>query len=82
MSKIKVQILYFAKLASDCGLQAEWVETDSTNGNELFAELSARYPISLNQKSLRLAINESFVAWESTLAEGDVIALIPPVAGG
>jgi molybdopterin converting factor small subunit len=31
---------------------------------------------------VRWAKNEVFVDMDATLAEGDVIALIPPVAGG
>jgi molybdopterin converting factor subunit 1 len=32
--------------------------------------------------SVRIARNEAFARSDETLAEGDVLALIPPVAGG
>ena len=31
---------------------------------------------------VRIALNEAFASGDEALAEGDVIALIPPVAGG
>jgi molybdopterin synthase catalytic subunit/molybdopterin synthase sulfur carrier subunit len=34
------------------------------------------------RKALRLAVNGSYVAWNDTVAAGDEVALIPPVAGG
>jgi molybdopterin converting factor subunit 1 len=41
-----------------------------------FAQLEAQLP------SVRFAVNEVFVEDEHTLADGDVVALIPPVTGG
>jgi len=32
--------------------------------------------------SVRIAVNESFVTLEHALQSGDIVALIPPVAGG
>jgi molybdopterin converting factor subunit 1 len=32
--------------------------------------------------SLRIARNEQFAATDATIADGDVLAVIPPVAGG
>jgi molybdopterin synthase catalytic subunit len=31
---------------------------------------------------LRVAVNQSYASWESAVARGDVVAFIPPVAGG
>lgn len=33
-------------------------------------------------ESVRFAVNEAFVNGESALSPGDVVAVIPPVAGG
>ena len=51
--------------------------------HDLAAWLEVRFPeLAGRMKSVRLARNEEFAAGPEPLQEGDVIALIPPVAGG
>jgi molybdopterin converting factor small subunit len=35
-----------------------------------------------HRASLRLAVNEEFAAEDRVLAEGDAVAVLPPVSGG
>lgn len=50
---------------------------------ELLDLVCARYPaLAPYKKALRLAVNGSYVSWADTIAIGDEVALIPPVAGG
>jgi molybdopterin converting factor subunit 1 len=46
-------------------------------------ELAARHPAYAKRRAhVRIARNEAFAAMGDPLSEGDVIAVIPPVAGG
>ena len=50
---------------------------------QLSAWLEVRFPeLQGRMKSVRLARNEAFADPTEQIEEGDVIALIPPVAGG
>jgi len=50
---------------------------------ELFDALCHRYPgLVAHQRSMRLAINGSYVKVSEQVSPGDEVALIPPVAGG
>lgn len=45
--------------------------------------LEERYPaLAPRMGSLRIAVNETFAAPDEPIVPGDVVALIPPVAGG
>jgi len=50
---------------------------------QLSAWLEVRFPaLQGRMQSVRLARNEAFATADEQIEEGDVIALIPPVAGG
>jgi len=48
----------------------------------LLATLRATYPGLTELRSLAVAVNNEYATADVALAEGDEIALIPPVAGG
>ncbi len=48
----------------------------------LRADLTRKFPRLRNLRSLFIAINNEYAQDSLTLAEGDEIALIPPVSGG
>ncbi len=51
--------------------------------DELLGEVCARYPALVPYRaSLRLAVNGAYAAPGDPVADGDEVALIPPVAGG
>ncbi len=80
-----VCVLYFAGLRDAVGLSEEWIELPPgpfTVG-DLSAQLAARHGAYAARRShVRIARNEAFAGEDETLSEGDVVALIPPVAGG
>jgi len=78
-------VLYFAGLRDAVGLSEECIELPPgpfTVG-DLSAELAARHRAYAERRShVRIARNEAFADEREALSDGDVVALIPPVAGG
>jgi molybdenum cofactor guanylyltransferase len=77
---IKVQ--YYALLREQAGRSDEALVTAARTPRELYEELKARHPFSLAPEMLRVAVNAEFGEWSQTLADGDSVVFIPPVAGG
>ena len=81
---MKVQVLYFAVVRERLKRDSETLDLpDRATAAQLLDELARRHPaLTALRSALKLAINEELAPLESRLAEGDVVALIPPVAGG
>ncbi len=77
---IKVQ--YYALLREQAGRSDEALVTSARTPRDLYEELRGRHPFSLAPEMLRVAINAEFGEWTQTLADGDSVVFIPPVAGG
>jgi molybdopterin synthase sulfur carrier subunit len=80
-----VRILYFAGLRDALGMAEETLELPpavSTVG-ALTEHLARRHRAYAERRAhVRIARNEAFAGDDEPIAEGDVVALIPPVAGG
>jgi molybdopterin synthase sulfur carrier subunit len=85
MASLRVSVLYFAGLRDAIGVSEEALELPvrvQTVG-ELCEHLALRHRGYADRRaSVRVARNEAFAADDERLGDGDVIALIPPVAGG
>jgi len=82
---MRVTVLYFAVIREIVGVEEE--SLDLPAGVRTVADFVARLvelrpPLAGRMASLRVARNEAFAGMAEALAEGDVLALIPPVAGG
>ena len=80
-----VEVLYFAAIRDLVGVDRERMELPDhvQTVAALADELERRHePLRGRLASVRFALNEEFASAERRLAEGDVVALIPPVAGG
>ena len=81
----KVLVLYFAALRDLTSLSEEWLElpagVDSVGQALLYLE-QVRPELRGRLGSVRAALNESFAEPEQVIADGDTLALIPPVSGG
>ena len=80
-----ITVLYFAALRDAVGVAQEDVELSQAAlpVASLLKILAERRPVlSSRLSSLRVAVNESFALASDIVRPGDVIALIPPVAGG
>jgi molybdopterin converting factor subunit 1 len=80
-----VEVLYFAVLRELAGTSRDELELDETTVSlrDLLAVLAHKHPrLAGKLGPVRVAQNESFAELDAKLSPGDVIALIPPVAGG
>jgi molybdopterin-guanine dinucleotide biosynthesis protein A len=78
----QIRVQYYALLREEAGRSEEALATRAVNPRELFQELQARHPFSLPLSMLRVAVNDEFGDWSQSLADGDRVVFIPPVAGG
>ena len=82
---MKIKLLYFAAVRDLVGTDEEEIDLPSnvTTIDTLAAFLPTRHArLEGRLASVRFARNETFADKSEALAAGDVVALIPPVAGG
>ena len=82
---MSVEILYFAAVRDLAGKSQETMTLPPQvrTVGALRAHIEVAVPALAGRLgAVRWAKNEVFVEMDATLADGDVIALIPPVAGG
>ena len=77
-----LHLLYFASLAEQSGKDEEQLQFVGTSLSELYEQLSEQYAFDLTQDELAVAINHQMGDWHTPITHGDIIAFIPPVAGG
>lgn len=81
---MRIRVLYFAVFREKLGTDEEALELGAgTNVSDAVAALAAKHAVVGKLAGrFRVAVNQDFVADDHALAEGDELALIPPVAGG
>lgn len=79
-----ITLLYFAAVRDLVGIDEERIELPSAMTiAELASFLETRHPaLGGRLGAVRFARNETFATNDEWIAAGDVVALIPPVAGG
>jgi molybdopterin synthase sulfur carrier subunit len=73
-----VRLLNFAQMADFRGTPEEIIETSADTPMQLYHELGIPFQL----RELRIAVNHEFTGAESPLESGDVVAFLPPFAGG
>ncbi len=81
---MRVSVLYFAAARDLAGTSEEPLELAEgvTVGGALEAIVRRHPALAPHVRQLRVARNEAFAELGDRVAPGDVLALIPPVAGG
>jgi molybdopterin synthase catalytic subunit len=81
---MRLRLLYFAVVREKLGRDEESLELPAgAHVRDAVAALAERHAsIAAMRTKFRVAVNEEFVDDEHALADGDELALIPPVAGG
>lgn len=79
---MKVTLKYFGQLVDVMGSHEETREITANTSNELLEHMKQNNPI--GHIPFQLAINDKLIEQEAAkkLNDGDVIALLPPYAGG
>lgn len=79
-----IRVLAFAGARDAIGTDELAVELDGpTTARALLDRLCAAHPkLAPYASSIRLAVNGTYTAWDDPVADGDEVAIIPPVAGG
>lgn len=77
-----VTVCYYGLLAERRGLVEERVTRFAETPAQLYAELDEEHHLGLAMTDFRVAVNDEFVSWDHLLADGDRIALLPPMSGG
>jgi len=77
---MKVKILFFGILREAAGKQ-EMIINDINELETLQNHLTSLVP-GLKDYTFRLAINHEFINSNCTLKDGDIVAVMPPFAGG
>ena len=80
-----IRVFYFAGLRDLVATGEESLELPGSvvNVGQLARLLERVHPeLAGRLQGVRLAVNESFANLEDAVEDGDVVALIPPVAGG
>lgn len=81
-NNVNISVLYFASLADKAGIDEEMMAVASDDLIQIYHMLSDKYHFDLSKDKLSVAVNHHFVDWQTKVREGDIIAFIPPVAGG
>ena len=81
---IHVKLLYFGQTRDASGKsEEEFSLADGSSLRSLLNQASERHEkLDRLRKSIKVALNEEMARGDEKLNDGDVIALLPPVAGG
>lgn len=81
---MKVSVELFATLRQNAGWAKKRLELDAgVSVKELLQQLDESYPeLRVLQVPVYVAVNDEYAAGDARLAEGDRVALFPPVSGG
>jgi sulfur-carrier protein len=78
----EVKISYFAILRDQRGVSEEVLSFNGTTPQELYSHLQEKFGLTFKPENLRVAVNDSFAPWNTSIKNGDRVAFIPPVSGG
>jgi len=81
---MKIQVLFFAAARDAAGRETDTIDVPSQSSvRQVLDALWQRHPgLAPLRETLRVAVNEDFVAADHVVGEGDRLALLPPMSGG
>ncbi len=77
-----ITILFFGKLKETWNTSQLKQQTTSATIQELYTELLQLTDEEPHKGSIKVAINDEFVTWNTNIKDNDVIAFLPPASGG
>lgn len=83
---MQLNLLYFARLRDVFGMAQETLSFDGQTVAELLVQLAQRggdwHAELAAGRPFRVAVNQQLVQPDAELADGDEVAIFPPVTGG
>jgi len=77
-----IEILFFGKLKETWNTSNITLETTSHDIESLYLELLKQVSEVPHKQSIKVAINDEFVDWDTLINDKDTIAFLPPASGG
>ncbi len=77
-----ITILFFGKLKETWKTSELKQTTQADTIEELYVELLKECDEEPHKASIKAAINDEFVSWDSAINDNDTIAFLPPASGG
>ncbi len=77
-----ITVRYFAMFRENAGVSEETLSLDATTVADVFEATRERHGSAEPSGHCKVAINDEMADWGSKVADGDVVLLFPPVAGG
>jgi len=78
----KLNILFFGKLKMIWNTSQLSLQSDCETIECLYAELLTHANEIPHKASIKVAINDEFMSWDSVIKDNDTIAFLPPASGG
>lgn len=78
----KLEILFFGKLKESWNTNKINIESNCNDIESLYTELLKQASDIPHKPSIKVAINDEFVNWNSSIKDNDTIAFLPPASGG
>lgn len=81
---MRLRVKFFATYRETTGVkEVSWTATDGATLADILDAVLSRYPrLAGHRETMLLAVNHEFADPSAILADGDEVALLPPVSGG
>jgi molybdopterin converting factor subunit 1 len=77
-----INILFFGKLKETWNTSKLSLATASHDIESLYLELLKLVSETPHKQSIKVAINDEFVNWNTIINDNDTVAFLPPASGG
>jgi sulfur-carrier protein len=77
-----VHLCYYASLREAAGVAEESLVSAAPTAAALYDEVTRLHGLREGRASLRVAVNDRIVPWDTRIADGDTVVFLPPFAGG
>ena len=77
-----ITVRYCALFREQAGVGEETLTLDVETAADVFEQTKSRHGSQEPSGHCKVAINDEMADWTSTVEDGDVVLLFPPVAGG